>query len=74
MGAQTGKIMTGVTPGGNISFISKPYGGRVSDSAIVKKSDLVKKLEPKDGVMVDKGFLIDQQCEKNRFRLVQPPF
>lgn len=72
--AQTAKIMTGVTPAGNISFISKPYGGRASDSAIFEQSALVKLLEPRDGVMVDKGFLIEELCNKNQFRFIQPPF
>lgn len=55
-GRQTAKIMTGVIPGGNISFISKPFGGRASDTAIFEQSGLVDLLEPNDGVMVDKGF------------------
>lgn len=33
-GSQTCKIMTGVSPAGNITYISKAYGGRVTDSTI----------------------------------------
>ncbi|KAJ8677229.1 hypothetical protein QAD02_013016 [Eretmocerus hayati] len=73
-GGDTIKLMTGVSPGGNMSFISKPYGGRYSDSAIFEQSELVNLLEPGDGVMVDKGFLIDEICEMKGLCLIRPPF
>ncbi|KAJ8679723.1 hypothetical protein QAD02_015510 [Eretmocerus hayati] len=73
-GGDTIKFMTGVSPGGNMTFISKPYGGRYSDSAIFEQSGLVELLEPGDGVMVDKGFLIDEMCEMHRLCLIRPPF
>jgi len=73
-GSQTCKIMTGVSPAGNITYISKPYGGRVTDSTIFQQSDLIKLLEPNDAVMVDRGFLIDEVCEINRLKYIRPPF
>ena len=74
-GSTTAKIMTGVTPAGNISYISKVYGGRVSDSTIFSQSaDLLKSLDPGDGIMVDRGFLIDELCELNRWKCIRPPF
>ncbi|XP_071579699.1 uncharacterized protein [Temnothorax nylanderi] len=73
-GSETCKIMTGVTPAENISYISKPYGGRVSDTVIFEQSNLVKLLQPGDAVMVDKGFLIDKVCELNRLKCIRPPF
>ncbi|KAJ8671471.1 hypothetical protein QAD02_002730 [Eretmocerus hayati] len=73
-GGDTIKFMTGVSPGGNMTFISKPYGGRYSDSAIFEQSGLVELLEPGDGVMVDKGFLIDEMCEMHRLCLIRLPF
>ena len=57
--------MTGVTPAGNICYVSKLYGGRVSDTAIFQQSDLLKLLEPRDAIMVDRGFLINGMCQKN---------
>lgn len=71
---QTAKLMTGVSPAGNITFISLVYGGRASDTAIFSQSILFKLLEPGDGIMVDKGFLIDEACAKNGWKLIRPPF
>lgn len=65
-GSDTCKIMIGVTPAGNISFLSKPYGGIVSDLNIFQQSDLTKLLEPGDAIMVDRGFLIDEIRAVNR--------
>ncbi|KAI4485063.1 hypothetical protein M0802_012804 [Mischocyttarus mexicanus] len=70
----TCKIMTGVSPAGNITYLSKPYIGRVSDSTIFQQSSLVQLLEPGDAVMVDRGFLIDEICEKNEWKCIRPPF
>lgn len=50
--------MTGVTPGGIISFVSKAYGGRASDKAILMKSCLLDKLDKGSSVMVYKGFYL----------------
>lgn len=59
----TVKFMTGVSPGGLITFISGSCGGRASDKLIFAESDLIKKLTPnRDSIMVDKGFLIDNVC------------
>lgn len=70
----TVKVMTGVTPGGLISFISEPYGGRVSDKTIFEQSSLINLLEPKDAIMVDKGFLIDDICKDHDIKLIRPSF
>jgi len=39
-----------------ISFLSKCYGGRTSDSFITYDSGFLEKLEPGDEVLADKGF------------------
>lgn len=68
------KFMTGVSPDGQITYVSKAYGGRASDKAIFGQSKLVEKLEPNiDEVMVDKGFLIDQVCAAHKITVVRPP-
>lgn len=66
--------MTGVTPGGLVSFISKMYGGRASDDAIFEQSNILNKLEANDAVMVDKGFRIDKLCQNKDIHLIRPPF
>lgn len=71
----TVKFMTGVSPGGIITYISDAYGGRASDKTIFEQSDLILKLDKsKDAIMVDKGFLIDELCEKFDIKLIRPPF
>ena len=43
--SNTIKFMTGVTPAGTISFVSKCYGGRVSYTPIFEQSRLIDLLE-----------------------------
>ena len=43
-------------PCGIITFISKAYGGRISDSQLTVDSGFIEKIRPGDGVMSDKGF------------------
>lgn len=67
--------MTGVSPGGIITYVSEPYGGRASDKTIFEQSDLILKMERfEDAIMVDKGFLIDDICEQFKIKLIRPPF
>lgn len=66
--------MTGVIPAGNISYVSEMYGGRTSNSTIFSQSSICYLLEKGDAVMVDKGFLIDEYCESNRWKLIRPLF
>ncbi|XP_074109038.1 uncharacterized protein LOC141533847 [Cotesia typhae] len=68
------KIMTGVSPGGLITFISKPFGGRASDTEIFSNCELINLLEVNDGVMCDRGFLIDELCARKNWKLIRPPF
>ena len=71
---QTCKFMTGITPAGNISYVSRAYGGRISDKAIFNDCDIKKLLQPGDGIMVDKGLTIDNECKANNWILYRPPF
>ncbi|XP_058802310.1 uncharacterized protein LOC131670606 [Phymastichus coffea] len=73
-GGLTAKFMTGVSPSGSITFVSKMYGGKSSDTAIFNQSDLIQLLERGDAVMVDKGFLIEGTCEKNGWKLYRPSY
>ncbi|XP_030758012.1 uncharacterized protein LOC115883742 [Sitophilus oryzae] len=71
----TVKFMTGVSPGGLITYISKPYGGRASDKVIFEESNLISLLNPnRDAIMVDKGFVIDDICNLYKVKLIRPPF
>lgn len=70
----TVKFMTAVTPAGLISFISKPFGGRASDNSIFEQSGIITKFDKKDDVMTDRGFTLDEFCQKNDVKLISPPF
>ncbi|XP_028146882.2 uncharacterized protein LOC114340340 [Diabrotica virgifera virgifera] len=71
----TVKFMTGISPGGLITYVSEPYGGRASDKTIFEQSNIILKLDSsKDAVMVDKGFLIDDICNQFKIELIRPPF
>lgn len=54
----TVKVLIGVTPAGLVNFVSRVYGGRVSDRHITDKSDLLPRIDPTMTVMADKGFTI----------------
>nr|XP_037288289.1 LOW QUALITY PROTEIN: uncharacterized protein LOC119181213 [Rhipicephalus microplus] len=74
-GTYTAKVLVCETPGGHISFLSKAYGGRASDSFITKESKILEKFLPSiDSVMVDKGFLIDELSLQHHVTMVSPPF
>ncbi|XP_044743087.1 uncharacterized protein LOC123305438 [Chrysoperla carnea] len=73
-GRHTVKYLVGVTPSGMISFISKGFGGRASDKQIVVRSKLLEKMNPNDAIMVDKGFLIANECAQYGVKLIRPPF
>uniref|UniRef100_A0A1Y1KFU2 DDE Tnp4 domain-containing protein n=1 Tax=Photinus pyralis TaxID=7054 RepID=A0A1Y1KFU2_PHOPY len=70
----TMKFLIGITPSGLISYVSKAYGGRSSDRAIFCNENIITKLDLHDAIMVDKGILIEKECEENCIKLIRPPF
>lgn len=56
----TAKYLISVTPQGTISFLSKAYGGRVSDKFITENSGYLSKISPGDVVLADRGFNVEE--------------
>lgn len=52
----TAKVLVSATPAGLISHITDSYGGSTSDRQIVERSNLTTICDPKDSLMADKGF------------------
>lgn len=73
-GRFTLKFLTACTPGGLLSYVSRAYGGRVSDKAIFEQSGIIQLLNKPEKIMVDKGFLIDDVCLQHGIKIVRPPF
>lgn len=73
-GTHTIKYLIGITPSGLISFISAGYGGRTTDKAIFNYENVIDKIDMYDAVMVDKGILIQKECEEKLVKLIRPPF
>jgi len=52
----TAKVLIGVTPGGQVSYISDAYGGSTSYKQIVERSSLKRDCDTGDSIMADKVF------------------
>ena len=73
--AFTVKFLVGIAPSGEFTFVSKAYGGRVTDTHLTVNSGILKLLEPGDVVLADKGFpQIEPDCNNKGAFLVMPPF
>lgn len=65
-------MLVGITPSGFVSFLSKSYGGRSSDTYITNNCGILDILEEGDVVLADKGFP-QIHCQKD-VTVVMPPF
>ena len=68
------KLLVGITPNGGVSFISKAFGGRVSDKVITQRSGFLQLLELGDLMLADRGFLIEEDLAAYGAELAIPAF
>ena len=53
------KFLIGISPQGVVSFLSKAWSGRTSDKLITENSGFLLNLLPRDVILADRGFDID---------------
>ena len=70
----TNKFLIGVTPQGSVSFISKAWGGRVSDKHLTENSRILNNVLPVDIVLADRGFNIADSVGFYQAKLHIPSF
>lgn len=67
------KAIVGITPSGAVCFVSKMFGGCVSDKELTIQSGILDLLEPGDSVMADHGFTIADLLAERGVDLNIPP-
>ena len=70
----TVKFLIGITPQGNVSYLSKGWGGRTSDKYITEHCNILSKLNPGDIVLADRGFDIADSVARMGAELKIPAF
>ena len=56
----TVKFLIGITPNGCVCFLSKCWGGRVSDKQLTQESRFLHMLTPGDTILADRGFTMEE--------------
>jgi hypothetical protein len=70
----TVKFLIGVALQGVISFISKGWGGRVSDVHLTENCGLLENMLPGDLILADRGFTIQESAGMYCAQVKIPPF
>lgn len=70
----TAKVLVSATPGGLVSHVTTSYGGAASDRQIVERSNLMTICDPKDSVMADKGFNVQDLFAQYDVQINIPEF
>ena len=70
----TAKVLLGIAPQGVISYVSKCWGGRVSDKYLTENCGILNKLTPGDIILADRGFDIADSVGMQQCQLYIPAF
>lgn len=70
----TMKYLIAISPLGFISYISKGWGGRVSDKYITDHCGMLEKIIPGDVILVDRGFDINGSLGLHGAEIIVPAF
>ena len=70
----TVKFLIGISPQGVISFVSKGWGGRVSDKHLTENCGLLNHILPGDQILADRGFNVQESVGFYCGEILVPPF
>lgn len=70
----TVKVLIGVAPTGTVCYLSKAWGGRVSDKIITQESGFLEHLTFGDCIMADSGFNVEKDLALHGAKLLIPAF
>ena len=70
----TVKFLIGIEPQGCISFISKGWGGRVSDKHLTENCGILDNMIPGDVILADRGFIVHEAAGVFCAEVKMPPF
>lgn len=70
----TMKYLIGIAPQGSILFISKGYGGQISDKALTLDCASLDNLNPGDVILADRGFTVGDSVALHQCELKIPAF
>ena len=68
------KYLIGITPQGTVSYISKGWGGRVSDKYLTEHSGILNYLLSGDTILADRGFDIQESVAVWAVKVSIPAF
>lgn len=68
----TVKVLVVISPSGSVTFVSKAWGGRVSDKDITLRSGLLDMVEEGDCFLVDRGFRCEEMFAARGAKILMP--